>query len=197
MAKRQSDQDLIHGIKSGGKLCEEAMRVIYAQYVDEAVSYLTRRSFQEEEARDVVQDAVINLLMNIQQGKFQGNSSLKTYLFAISKNLWLRKLRRQGVEESYLDKQDKDAVDTESPEVLVMGDQKKRDLQEIMGNLKEKCLEVLSLWSQKYAMKEIAEQLGYMNEQVVRNKKNHCMKELKELVRQNPEVRRTIQEWIN
>ena len=52
------------------------------------------------------------------------------------------------------------------------------------------------MWAQKYSMKEIAAALGYSNEQVVRNKKNHCLKELKELVRKNPEVRNLIGELL-
>ncbi|MEL6251851.1 MAG: hypothetical protein AAFR87_07565 [Bacteroidota bacterium] len=65
-----------------------------------------------------------------------------------------------------------------------------------MDSLKDKCKEVLTMWAQKYSMKEIAEALGYSNEQVVRNKKNHCLKELKELVRKNPEVRNLIGELL-
>lgn len=197
MAKSYSDQELIKQIKAGGLPCEQAMSYIYRQYVDEVVAYLTRRQFHGEEARDVVQDAVINLLLGVQQGKFLGNSSLRTYLYAISKNLWLRRLRRMGTEESYIQKQDDKDVDHTSPEVLIMEEDQKSGINQILGSLKEKCREVLLMWSQKYAMKEIAETLGYSNDQVVRNKKNHCMKELKEKVRTNPHIRELIHDWVN
>ncbi len=196
MGKNYTDQELIERIKSGGNTCEEAMAYIYRQYVDEIIVYLTRRNFHREEARDVVQDAVINLLFGVQQGKFLGQSSLKTYLYAISKNLWLRRLRRLGTEESYIQTQDGDEVDGASPEILVMEEDQRQGIRDILGQLKDKCREVLLMWSQKYAMKEIAVVLGYGNEQVVRNKKNHCMKELKELVRAQPRVRQMINDWV-
>ncbi|MCI4668898.1 MAG: sigma-70 family RNA polymerase sigma factor [Bacteroidia bacterium] len=197
MAKSYSDQELIERIKAGGHACEEAMGFIYKQYVDEVVAYLTRRQFDGEEARDVVQDAVINLLMGVQQGKFLGNSSLKTYLYAISKNLWLRRLRRKGTEDAYIQKQDETDVDHTSPEVLIMEEDQRSGVSEILAKLKERCREVLLMWSQKYSMKEIAQTLGYSNDQVVRNKKNHCMKELKEKVRNNPHIRQLIHDWVN
>jgi RNA polymerase sigma factor (sigma-70 family) len=196
MARSYSDQELIEAIQAGGNACERAMSYIYRKYVDEAVAFLGKRSFDSEEARDVVQDAVISLLASIQEGKFQGNSSLKTFLFAICKNLWLRRLRRMGTEASYQEKQDDPGVDFKTPEYLAVEEDQRSRMGEILSMLKDKCREVLMMWSQKYSMKEICKTLGYSNEQVVRNKKAHCMKELKEKVKQQPEIRQMIHDWV-
>lgn len=102
-----------------------------------------------------------------------------------------------GTEESYIQKQDDNDVDYVSPEILIMEEDRRSGVNEILASLKDKCREVLLMWSQKYSMKEIAQAIGYSNDQVVRNKKNHCMKELKERVRNNPQIRQLIHDWVN
>ena len=101
-----------------------------------------------------------------------------------------------GTEDSYIQRQDKNEVDALSPEILIMHEDQRQGIRDILDTLKDKCKEVLLLWSQKYSMKEIAGELNYSNEQVVRNKKNHCMKELKEKVRTHPHIRQIIHDWV-
>ena len=101
-----------------------------------------------------------------------------------------------GTEDSYIQRQDKNEVDALSPEILIMHEDQRQGIRDILDTLKDKCKEVLLLWSQKYSMKEIAGELNYSNEQVVRNKKNHCMKELKEKFRTHPHIRQIIHDWV-
>ncbi|MFT6744957.1 MAG: DNA-binding CsgD family transcriptional regulator, partial [Bacteroidia bacterium] len=53
---------------------------------------------------------------------------------------------------------------------------------------KDKCKEVLQLWSMSFSMTEIAEKLDYTSSQVVMNKKNLCLKELRKQLADNPNL---------
>ncbi len=64
----------------------------------------------------------------------------------------------------------------------------KTGLDILMTNLKDKCKEVLKLWSLSYNMTEIAEKLAYTNTQVVMNKKNLCLRELRKQLADNPKL---------
>ncbi|MEL6676733.1 MAG: RNA polymerase sigma factor [Bacteroidota bacterium] len=191
-----SDSSLIERIKQGGSACDQAMKWIYRQHVDQIVQFIVSRNGSQDEAKDIFQDAMINLMLSIQQEKFKGNSSLRTYLYAISKNLWYRRFNRSLREDAYKMEQSGAEDLAESPDVLLMETEKQQALHQMMDQLKVKCKEVLLLWARKFSMKEIAEKLGYQNEQVVRNKKNLCLKELKSLVQENPQVRNMIGELV-
>lgn len=192
-----TEAQLISAIKEGGSACDKAIAYLYRKHHDSVLSFIVVRNGSKEEAKDIFQDAVLTLLSNIQTGKFEGKSSLSTYLHAISKNLWYRRFRRSITADEYKASLSTEEKELGDPEVVMVGQDTQVQLQALMQNLKDKCKEVLSLWAQKYSMKEIAEKLGYSNDQVVRNKKNHCMKELKELVRKSPEVRKLIGELLN
>lgn len=197
MGKRTyTDQEIIQAVRKGGRSCEQVMEYLYGRYVNQVIAFVRERSGTEAEAQDVYQDAIVNLLLAIQDGRFEGRSAVSTYLFAISKNLWYRRFRRQNLEGDYRATLTGEDTDPNTPELLLLEADRQTQLNSILDQLKDKCRAVLSLWAQKYAMKEIAEQLGYQNEQVVRNKKNLCLKELKKLLQQQPALREKIQQLL-
>ncbi|MEM6345560.1 MAG: sigma-70 family RNA polymerase sigma factor [Bacteroidota bacterium] len=195
-AKKYTDKQIIEAIRSGGTQCEAMMAYLYPRYVNQIIAFVRERGGKEAEAEDIYQDAIVNLLLAIQDGRFEGRSAVSTYLFAISKNLWYRRFRRHNLEDDYRATLPGDEQDANTPEVLLLEADQHSLLFEVLDQLKDKCREVLGLWSQKYNMKEIAERLGYQNDQVVRNKKNLCLKELKNKLRDQPALRTVLREML-
>jgi len=195
---RYSDEAIIAAIKAGGKQREEITAYLYERHVAEVIAFIQARKGSEAAARDVFQDAMIQLLVAVETDRFKGESALSTYLFAMSKNLWFRRYRRMQVAHKYLDtlEPEADRVAASTPEVELLGAEQQTQIGAIMDQLPEKCKSVLILWSMKYAMREIADQIGYKNEQVARNKKNMCLKALKALVREQPAIRHMLQELM-
>lgn len=189
-----TDEVLIEAIQKGGKACDQALAYLYRTHMEKVIPFIMARNGSEEEAKDVFQDALVSLLMSIRKGSFEGKSSLQTFLFAISKNLWYRRFNRNQLSENYKANHVEETVEQSTPFVSLMDQDQQKTLEQLLAQLKPKCREVLNLWAQKYSMKEIAAQLGYSGEQVARNKKTACLKELKELVRTNPEIRALVQE---
>lgn len=64
----------------------------------------------------------------------------------------------------------------------------RHNLEFLLDGLKDKCREVLNLWAYSYSMSEIAQMLAYSSPQVVMNKKNLCLKELRKILADNPKV---------
>lgn len=191
-----SDAELLANMKAGGVSCEKAMEFLYKKHIESVISFITSRNGTREEGKDIFQDAVIQLLINVQQGSFHGNSALSTYLFAISKNLWYRRFSKYRRETQYATQMVPVTTDTLDPETILMTEDQQEQVGSLLDRLKPKCKEVLLLWGRKFAMKEIAEKLGYNNEQVVRNKKNLCLRELRDQVEKQPELRHWINEII-
>jgi len=200
MGKAQSmhSQNLVEAMQNGGKAREMAMKELYRSHAGKVIAFIRQHGGEEEEARDIFQDAVIQVMIATESGTFKGQSSLGTYLFAVSKNLWFSRIRRQQTERKYraqLLPQEQQILDS-TPEVRLMDRHQTELVKEVIGQLGEKCQQVLSMWSRKYAMKEIAGKVGYANEQIARNKKTQCMKALKNLVKENPNVQSLVRELI-
>ncbi len=198
MGKGNSYQDapLIAALRRGGRAREQAMAELYRAEVEAMVSFIQRQGGDEETARDIFQDAVIQLLTAIESEVFAGQSSLRTYLFAIGKRMWYNRLRRQQTERRYQESLTPEElrVIEQTPEGSLMDQHQRELISGVLDQLGQTCREVLTLWSMKYAMKEIAERVGYANEQTARNKKSKCLRSLQELVRERPAVRDLVKE---
>ncbi|MEL6624526.1 MAG: sigma-70 family RNA polymerase sigma factor [Bacteroidota bacterium] len=188
-----SEQEIVQGLKKGGQPAEQMLAYMYRTYREQVLIRLQQYSASEAEAADVFQDGIIQILMAVQRGKFRGDSSLKTYLSVVCRNLWFKQIRSKDVADRYVQKVDTPEADFESPEWLLLEEDQLTQVQSFLGQLKAKCKEVLNLWARHYSMKEIAETLGYQNAQVVRNKKNQCLKEVKHRLAQDP----LIQSWLS
>src|SRR5688572_4115841 len=67
--------------------------LLYKFYFPSVASYIKQNLGSNEDAEDVFQEAITVLLQKVRQSDFVLTSSLKTYLYAIAKNLWLKRLR--------------------------------------------------------------------------------------------------------
>jgi RNA polymerase sigma factor (sigma-70 family) len=68
-------------------------RLLYKFYFPSTANYIKQNSGSDQDAEDIFQETIIILLNKVRQPEFVLTSSLKTYLFSISKNLWLKKIR--------------------------------------------------------------------------------------------------------
>ena len=58
-------------------------------------NYILSNSGTKDDAQDIFQNALVALYSNTQKPSFELTSSISTYIFSISKNLWLKELRRK------------------------------------------------------------------------------------------------------
>ncbi|MBY0425008.1 MAG: sigma-70 family RNA polymerase sigma factor [Cytophagales bacterium] len=73
---------------------ERAIRYVYWGYYDSVEKYVAMNSGTSEDAEDIFQEGLLVLLEKINQPSFELTSSIKTFLFAICKNLWLREINK-------------------------------------------------------------------------------------------------------
>jgi len=72
---------------------DASFELLYKFYFPSIASYIKQNMGKTEDAEDIFQEAIIILLQKVRQPDFVLTSSLKTYLYAISKNLWMKHLR--------------------------------------------------------------------------------------------------------
>lgn len=189
-----SEKDIIDDIKSGGSKQDRAIVHLLKKHESKITKFITFRKGSIEDAEDVLQEGITELVLNIRNGRFKGGSSLATYLFAICKNIWYKKFKKLDRSETYKSQQTPDDIDKINPEIQLISEEQKTLILALFDHLKTKCKEVLYLWGLNYSMKEIAEKLAYSNDQVVMNKKNLCLKELRERLKNDQEFIKKVRE---
>lgn len=85
-----SDKSLIEQLKNEDA---GAFDRLYQHYYPSIATYITHHSGTAADAEDIFQETMIVFLQKIRQTDFHLSSFLKTYLFAIARNLWLKRLR--------------------------------------------------------------------------------------------------------
>lgn len=85
-----SDETLLNRLREGENASFE---VLYSSFFPAVLAYVTRNGGNRADAEDIFQEVVMVLLQKIRRPEFILTSSLRTYLFAINRNIWLKRLR--------------------------------------------------------------------------------------------------------
>lgn len=165
---------------------EEPIMAIYENYRQEFIAWAYRKyGMSQEDAVDVFQDTVTSFYRNIALGKLQTlTSSVKTYLFAIGKNIIRDKLKKNDPLKA-----SDEIVDLKvsyKPEVIdsLYNEERAELVKQMLDSLQEPCKSLLR-WFYYFnlPMKEIAEKLKYKNDNVAKTQKMRCLNALKDKIR--------------
>ena len=182
-----SDIELIAAI-SGKKDPNVAILFIYQEFSRTTSSFMINYGASEQDAEDVFQETVIAFIDIVQKGKFRMQSSIKTFLVSIARNIWRNEVKRRQ-RSDYREKQFESGRDQTEEDIseLISEWEKKKQLRDLVYELGEPCRKLLMLfYYENLSMKEILTYLPYENEQVVRNKKYKCLQQLTEIMKQHP-----------
>jgi len=169
-----NDQALIDKIREGNG---EALRHLYKKYYPVILRLITQNSGDEEDAEDIYQEALIVLYEKAKDPDFKLSSSLKTFLYSISRNKWLYKLRKEGLGTvSFNEVEDYIEIADEAKEF----DSEIIDYDNLLGEALKKmddtCRKLLEyFYYHKLSLETIAQKLGYNNGNTAKAKKNKCM----------------------
>src|SRR5690606_37303857 len=89
----KENQRYLQGLKSQNV---EVLREIYDKYFPGIKAHVVNNSGAEEDAEDVFHDALIVIYRKVKDDSLELTSSFHTYLFAICKNLWLKRLKQKN-----------------------------------------------------------------------------------------------------
>jgi RNA polymerase sigma factor (sigma-70 family) len=189
VVKKYSDADLLAAIKSPRQSdLNEAIRFMYKNYFEALKIYTLQNSGTDEDAQDIFQDTLVSFIDVVKKEKFRGESSIKTFLYTINRNLWLNELKKRGrkLERENIFEQQKDSTSNDILEKITDNESRKETLN-IVDKLGEKCKQILlAYYYENLSMKEILVQVEYETEQALRNKKSKCLKQLEEMLTTNP-----------
>jgi len=191
--KQFSDKSLIEAIRSGSDT-DDAIRHLYRTQLGLTVAYIKQNSGTDEDAEDIFQEVVLSFMDVVRKDKFRGESSVSTFLYALTRNIWLNELKKRGRakirDEVFEKEKDQTAVDVGH---LMVNRELKSQLMAQVDKLGATCKKILlAVYFENQAMREILQNLKYENEQVVRNKKYKCLKQLEQMLVSQPALAKNL-----
>lgn len=181
---REKEADLRINLQKGS---EEGVVALYTQYRREFFDWAgLHYKLGPDTCADVFQDAVISLFIQAKGGRLnQLNCSIKTYLFAIGKNMALKHLHKKKKQEQPQFEAIAALADETYESTQEPMEQREQVVAQVLGKLGEPCKSILRLfYFNALSMAEIARELRYKNENVVKSQKLRCLNEVKRQVKE-------------
>lgn len=191
------ESNLIPGLKQNN--INEAVTELYSNYFEPVTFWIRSKGGNEEDAADIFQETVLVFIEQVRRDKFRGDSSIKTYLIGIAKNLWLNEMRsrdrRSNRELGFIKADNNETV--EDAHQRMYQRENKQKLVQVFEQIGDVCKKILnSFYYENLSMKEMLVLFNYDNEQVLRNKKSKCMKHLKDLITTDRELTETFKTYL-
>ncbi|HLW31665.1 MAG TPA: sigma-70 family RNA polymerase sigma factor [Aequorivita sp.] len=174
-----SSENLVVLIKNNDSA---VLKQLYGSNYIKVRRYVLRNNGDEQQAKDVYQEAFLAMWRNVKDDKFTEDSkgNIGGYLFQIAKYKWLDHLRSKEYKNTTFINRDIEFEESQSDEE----ESKRIKIKMIMtavGQLGEKCQTLLKLfYFERKSYKEISKIVG-MDEASARNAKYRCQEELKKL----------------
>jgi RNA polymerase sigma factor (sigma-70 family) len=192
------DDVIVSNIRSGRQM-DEVIKALYRSNFSSLSWYVMNNNGSMQDAEDIFQEVLMAFIEAVQKDKFRGDSTVSTFLFSLNRFTWLNELKKRGRaalrEEKYEKEQDKMQADTNH---LIEEREGKAEVIRLVGELGESCRKILLLfYYENLSMREILVSTEYENEQVLRNKKYKCLKQLEQMVNANPALRKTLKNLLH
>ncbi len=173
------EQALIRGLSVNDK---NAIETIYNDHYGVIQNLILNNNGSEEDAKDIFQEALIVLYEKSKSAEFELSCQVRTYLYSVSKRLWLKRLQKNsryelqsnGFEETVYVEDDIGMHEKRNNEFGMM--------EFAMTHIGEPCKSILeAYYIRKQNMEEIAAHFGYTNSDNAKNQKYKCLVRLRKL----------------
>lgn len=179
MTQENNEKALLEGLAVSNK---KAVETIYRENFNMVQSLVINNNGSADDAKDIFQEAMIVLYEKARSGTFELSCQIKTFVYSVSRRLWLKRLQQQNRFSS--------AGDSMEPVVPVEEDiegHERRNaefdmMENAISHLGEPCKSLIeAYYLQKQTMQEIAARFGYTNADNAKNQKYKCLMRLKKI----------------
>ncbi|MGA0559983.1 RNA polymerase sigma factor [Larkinella sp. VNQ87] len=172
------DHSLLEALRAGDAWAYEW---VYQQYYPSVARFVQRNQGSEGDAEDIFQEAVILLHQKITSADFRLTATLKTFLFSIAKNLWLKKLRDEKLvvvsdDQLIALQESQEVVSAESTPAEIQAERLSAWMARITGH----CQQVIqSIYFSQEPIDHLMVTMGWKNRHTAVNQKYKCIQQLR------------------
>jgi len=168
---KYSDAELLSGLLTRD---ERILKAYYTLYFKSVRRLVLLNTGNEEDARDLFQEVLLVLFQKVRQAHFKLTSSLGTYLYSVSRYLWLKELgKRKWINNNPSDVEDFIDMDSDIGEISEYNE-RLFIYRSHFDKLSTACKKVLRLFMEGHSINEITHFMGYRSEQYTRNRRYLC-----------------------
>jgi RNA polymerase sigma factor (sigma-70 family) len=174
------DARILDGIRRGD---DEALVTLYRLCDGPVRRYVTANNGTQDDADDMLQEALVILWERVRDGRFEYAARLSTFVVGTVRNLWLRRLARARRESPSHGTIEMTADPGDSPLDAMIDSERTRAVHDALQKIGEPCRAILLLfyWEQA-TMEEIASRLGFANAETAKARKYQCKKSLQQIL---------------
>lgn len=179
-----TEQQLLAELAQGRRAATEQ---VYRQHVPVITHWIVNNGGTDSDAADVFQEAMVVLFEKAQSEDFRLTCRIGTYLFAVSKHLWYKKLQQNQRQPGLLSENagGDDGNDWAYEEDLDVHRERELHYEQLnaaLDQLGEPCRSLLkAFYHQDKSMQEIASDFGYTNPDNAKTQKYKCLNRLKKI----------------
>ncbi|MEM7368748.1 MAG: sigma-70 family RNA polymerase sigma factor [Bacteroidota bacterium] len=177
-----SESELIEGLQKSGAEHERWVQRLFQQYGGYVYKGKRKFNISLEAAKDAYADSIIAVSRQIQLGKFQGKSSLATYVYRVFSNYSIKQYHKEQRQPHWVDEMPMlaDSAKNRLEELLV-----REDIQQLyqwIDQLGPSCRDILILREfEGLSPQKIADRIGFQNAKSVSSKRIQCLNRLRKL----------------
>ena len=154
---------------------------LYKAYFGMVNRFVTNNSGRNADAEDVFQDTMVILIQKLRKDDFELTASIKTYIMAISKNLWLKRLRHAHRETEFTDLHDNqffEEINTAIEEEKSYKDK----LQTLIHQVSKHCQGLIhDMFFKEKSIEQIQKDYGYSTKHNAQNQKHKCVEQIRKV----------------
>ncbi|MGV3546977.1 MAG: RNA polymerase sigma factor [Pedobacter sp.] len=174
-----TDREVVLGILNNSV---EALNKLYVSYFPMVLQFILNNNGDEDDAKDVYQEAIIVLYNKIKGGDFELSSKLKTYIYSVSRRIWLKKLTQYSKKTNNISDFEDVLIVEEDMEQHEQKDMQFDKMKVALESLGEPCKTIIEdFYINNQSMQEICEKFGYTNADNAKTQKYKCLQRLKKL----------------
>jgi len=174
-----NEKILLQGLARNDK---KAIESIYKENYNSVQTLIINNNGSSDDAKDIFQEAMIVLYEKARSGNFELNCLIKTYLYSVSRRLWLKKLQHSNRYTGEIVNIDGVVQVENDVEEHAQRDKDFETMEKAIGNLGEPCKSLLeAFYIQKKSMLDIAASFGYTNAENAKTQKYKCLMRLKKI----------------
>jgi RNA polymerase sigma factor (sigma-70 family) len=174
----QRSTDIIIDLKGENN---QAFGILYKNYFEMVNRFVTNNNGTNHDAEDVFQDTMIALVAKLRQDNFVLEASLKTYIMAIAKNVWFKKLRTTKRETEFTDIHN----DKFYEEITLAIEEEKSywdKLQSYIHKITEHCKGLIhDMFFKNKPIEQIQKDYGYSSIHNAQNQKHKCVEQIRKV----------------
>lgn len=187
---KKTDKWILSHLKScDNRSNERAFSAVYNQFYSRIEYYIIQNSGSREDAADVFQDAILVLLDKVKTKNDDMRSTIYTFLYSVSRNIWFNRLKRKQTFDKIVKEQKIADLEEESYDILEE-EEYSESFYELLDAAGEDCKTIFKYYYfDNLKMDKISKLMGLANSQIAKNKKYRCLKKLRMVINNNPALK--------